>query len=772
MIITRQWLNEFVNLKNESTQSICIALNSIGLEVDQVNEINIAKGVVVGFVTKCEKHPDADKLNVCQVDLGNESVQIVCGASNVKEGIYVPVATVGTILGDNFKIKKAKLRGEDSFGMICSSNEIGLAQLYDGIMPLDDSIGELILGKHLQDYPLINDTIIEIELTANRGDCLSMIGVAKDLSAYFNIGLNELDLKVHEDSRAVGRFLEIDYANNIDSNLLYRVVDTQKFELSLLCNLRVATLGIKRNTQIETLIEYCTHSTGVLLNAYTQNIANKDNKIHLKIYNDENGFTNIDGNIHLSKVAIESGIIIQNDKTVVLEASYCEPTLLAQKVFNTKQKTGEIYYKSSRGTNSDLEYGMNYITNILSLKNATIFKGQVDLQTPITTRTIGFNISKLNDIIGEEIPHLRIENILTSLGFIVKNSTNTDMTLIIPNTRHDVVNIADVTEEIVRMVGIDNIKAKPLAIKEVGRINKVSNDLIKKNKIRSNAIGNSFYETITYIFSSKQLLQKYGFDVVDEKLDILNPINEDLNTFRTNMYINLLLAVSHNVKHGYKSIALFEYGIVFDQHRNEYKQMSFVYSGLKEEESLNNSAKSSNISLFEFAQKLTNIIGEFELETSIHINEQFFHPYQSANIIQNGKKIGFISKIHPTVANDFDVSNETFLASLDFESLNNDLIQVHNISKYQRSIKDLSIVVPKDMQFKIIKNLIKDLNLENLIQFNLIDIYTDDKLENNESLTIRFILQSNSKTLEENDINNIMNKIIDELNEKLNLSLR
>jgi len=375
MIVTKTWLQEFINLSSISTVSICKALNSIGLEVDNVNEINIASGVVVGLVTKCEKHQDATKLNVCQVDIGNETVQIVCGASNVKEGQYVPVATVGTVLGKDFKIKKAKLRGEDSFGMICSSTEIGLAKLNDGILELDNSIGKLVLGKNLNEYALLNDTIIEIELTANRGDCLSIIGVAKDLSAYFNIKLTEIDLNVSEDSRAIGRVLNIDYSNDIDSNLLYKVVDIKNLCLSLLCNLRVATIGIIRNTAIETLVEYCIHSTGVLLNAYTKNIASKEDKIQLKVYNDENKFTNVDGNIHLSKVGIEAGSIIQNDSTVVIEASYTNPSILAQKVFSTKQKTGDIYYKSSRGSNSDLEYGMNFITNILSLKNSTIFRG-------------------------------------------------------------------------------------------------------------------------------------------------------------------------------------------------------------------------------------------------------------------------------------------------------------------------------------------------------------------------------------------------------------
>jgi len=772
MIITKQWLNEFVDINNVSTQDICNALNSIGLEVDSVNEINIAQGVVVGFVKECVKHPDADKLNVCQVDLGNEIVQIVCGASNVKAGLYVPVATVGTILGDDFKIKKAKLRGEDSFGMICSSTEIGLAKLNDGILELDDSIGELILGKNLKDYPLLNDTIIEIELTANRGDCLSIIGVAKDLSAYFNLGLKELNFYLNEDKRAIGRVLNIDYSNDIDTNLLYKVIDIDNFNLSLLYNLRVAIIGINRKTQIETLIEYSTHSTGVLLNAYTQNIALKDDIIKLKIYNDENKFTNVDGTIHLSKVAIEAGEIIEDDTTVVLEASYTEPSSLAQKVFSKKQKTGNIYYKSSRGSNSNLEFGMNYLTNILSLKNASIFKGQVDLQTPIAERTIGINIEKISKIIGQDVDHLKVENILISLGFIVKNSSDNDMTLIIPATRHDIINIADVTEEIVRMIGIDNIKAKPLAFKELNRTNKVSLDLKKKNKLRYKSISNSFFETITYVFTSKDLLLKYNFDTVNSNLDILNPINSDLNTFRTNMYINLLNAVSNNVKQGFKSIALFENGIVFDKNRNESKQTTFVFSGLKEDESLNNNGKASNIDLFGFAQKLSNIVGKFTLENTSEVNDKFFHPYQCANIIQNGNKIGFISKIHPNVAKDFDISDDTYIASFNFDMLSDKLIQANDISKFQSSIKDLSIVVPQDLEFKIIKNLINDLNLENLVQFNLIDIYNDEQLGNNESLTIRFVLQSNEKTLEEKDINEIMDTIINNLSENLNISLR
>ena len=175
MIVTRQWLQEYIDLSKISTQSMCKALNSIGLEVDSTERTLIPNNVVVGYVKSKEKHPDADKLNVCQVNIGNKIEQIVCGAKNVEAGQYVAVATVGAVLGEDFKIKKAELRGVPSNGMICGSSEIGLPKTNDGIMELDDSIGELKIGKELNEYSLINDEIIEIELTANRGDCLSIM---------------------------------------------------------------------------------------------------------------------------------------------------------------------------------------------------------------------------------------------------------------------------------------------------------------------------------------------------------------------------------------------------------------------------------------------------------------------------------------------------------------------------------------------------------------------------------------------------------------------
>ncbi|MDD2639584.1 MAG: phenylalanine--tRNA ligase subunit beta, partial [Arcobacteraceae bacterium] len=242
MIVTRTWLQEFIDISKTSTDEICKTLNSIGLEVDSVSKIAVPSGVVIGKVLEKSKHPDADKLNVCLVDIGNEVVQIVCGAKNVDEDQYVPVATVGCDLGNDFKIKPAKLRGVPSNGMICSSTEIGLPKLNDGILVLDNSIGELILGKELNAYTAFNDDIIEIDLTANRGDCLSINGIARELSTCYNLPLFEEEKSLNYNEFGIGQVLEIECASNIDSSLIFKAANFASLKLPLLYKIRLALI--------------------------------------------------------------------------------------------------------------------------------------------------------------------------------------------------------------------------------------------------------------------------------------------------------------------------------------------------------------------------------------------------------------------------------------------------------------------------------------------------------------------------------------------------
>ena len=774
MIVTRQWLNEYVDISNISTDDICKALNSIGLEVDSVEKAVIPKGVVVGKVLEVEKHPDADKLNICQVDIGSKIEQIVCGAKNVAPDQFVPVATVGAVLGKDFKIKKAKLRGVESNGMICSSTEIGLPKVNDGILELDNSVGNLAIGDELGNYPLLNDEIIEIELTANRGDCLSIYGVARELATYFSLPLSKLDVKIETNNKGIGQVLEVNYDAECESNIVYKAADIKNLKLPILYTLRVSTVMELQKTDIEKSISYITHSTGVILNVYTKAIAtHKDNgMVSLNITKDKDGFDIVSGKVPLSTVGIDLGSITDISDEVIIEASYRSPDELAQKVFDTKKKTSDIYYKASRGSEPNLYFGIDSITTFLSAHGSLIYNGSKDFVNNISENIITVHINKINNIIGQDIGKSKISTILLSLGFELKSSTTDTLTVLIPPFRHDIKNVADITEEIVRIIGIDNIVSKPLLIQEVSRDNDTSIKLALKNSLRAKAISNRFFETVTYVFTNKELLEKYGFDTVVDKKDILNPIVNELNTFRTTLSLNLVQAVSSNVKQGFKSIAFFENSVIFNKNRDESKSLGFIFSGYKENETVQNNAKPQKIEFFEFAQKISNIIGEFSIEPLTEISNKFIHPYQSGNIILDNKIIGIIYKLHPSVAKNFDIDDDTFIAEVNFDLLSSQTIIANDISKFQASKRDFSIVAPKDMPYKKIRNVIKELDIKEIVQFNLVDIYSDENLGDNESLTIKFTLQSTEKTMDEESINGIMDKILESLTSTLGLKLR
>lgn len=245
MIISRNWLNEWVDISNTNNETLLKTLNSIGLEVDSFNEIKIPEKIVVGYVKSKEKHENAEKLSVCQVDVGSETLQIVCGAKNVEAGQFVPVALVGAVMPSGLEIKRAKLRGVESNGMICSSTELGLVKTNDGIMPLDESIGELKLGREIREYHLLSDDIIEIELTPNRGDCLSVHGVARDLSAALDLPLKDTGkYEEAENLLGIGRILAVRTEENLQSGFQYRAFSLkEKFNENLLMKLRLAMIG-------------------------------------------------------------------------------------------------------------------------------------------------------------------------------------------------------------------------------------------------------------------------------------------------------------------------------------------------------------------------------------------------------------------------------------------------------------------------------------------------------------------------------------------------
>jgi len=777
MIVTKSWLNEWIDLKNVTTETLAKTFNAIGLEVDRVESFKVPAKIVIGEVLECEKHPDADKLNVCKVDIGTSIRQIVCGASNVRAGIKVAVAVVGAQMPGGLKIKPVKLRGVESEGMICSSTEIGLPKLEDGIMVLDASIGSLKLGSALSENKFFNDDLIEIELTANRGDCLSIRGVARDLSAALNRPLKEASYKDDEERRiGIGRILHLATEDIDNVNLRYKAIDLEKLELPLLMKLRMAEIEESKDYAIENLLFYATYTTGVILRAYHFGFFAQENskKALASLKLDENGYSAIYGSAKASTIGIiqdDASRVTYDEGTVLIEASYIPPNDISKKMAETKIPQGPHFYRTSRGSEPQLNVGLNYCLGLFDANSgSSIYGGSIDLCDHYEDVVVSVSLEQINAIIGAKINKTIITQILKNLGFGLNKSQGESFVVTVPRYRHDIVNKQDIVEEIVRMVGIDNIPSKAFEFKEENRLTDDYFEHKKRRVYRHRAAQSGFYESIHFVFNEAKTLSKYGFDAIDKDKVLLNPIAGTLDTLRPTLMMNLIQAASSNVKNGQKTVRLFEIGSVFSSERDESVKMGFLFSGDAQKDAVANSGKPKVVDFALMSQKVSDVIGAFTLETSAP-KHALANVYQSANIIVDGKCIGELFKLHPTVAADFDLA-DTFVCELDFTALPYALQKASAYSKFQASFRDLSVVVPSTMVYAQIKEVIEKSASSEVIRFYPVDRYSDEKLGDKISLTLRFVLQSMEKTLEEDDITNAMSGMMSALEGELGLSLR
>ncbi|MDD5359716.1 MAG: phenylalanine--tRNA ligase subunit beta [Sulfurovaceae bacterium] len=779
MIVTRNWLNEFIDIKETSDEELCIAFNAIGLELASTQKFNIPNKIVIGEIISCEKHPDADKLNVCMVDLGFSKRQIVCGASNVVDAKYVAVATIGAIMPDGLEIKHTKLRGVESDGMICSANELGLPNIGNGIMMLDESIGKLELGKNLNELPMLNDTVFELEITPNRGDCLSVYGVARDLGAYF--GKDLIEIKEENNSKkiklGISREATLNVQGDIDASVEIKLaMQHGDYTLPLLCMIRLSSAGLLEKDNLQNISQYVMHTTGVIFWLFDADyFKNDESKISIDIEKSENSLNCIKNPFgKLSIVGVEQNKdSIANSKTqqVILVAQYINPNILNDIVSDKKIEKDSIFYNTSRGSNPSLESGILYMTNILSkYEILDIYDGVLSHKVNTEEKTILIDCIELNSIIGQEIDRSTVSNILNKLGFKVSSKVENVIGVTIPQFRPDITNIQDIAEEILRIIGIDTIEAKPLKIKEnPHRDSKISEYRLKK-QIRNRATAVGFYETISYVFSDAALQEKYNFENIKSEFGLLNPIVTEMNVLRSTLLINMLSSAKRNSNYSKKIIPIFEIGSIFDENRIESEKISFLWSGQKELESVSNHGKPENIDMSTFLQKIGFVVGNFDLQECSFKNA-LLHPYQSANIVIDNKVCGFVSKLHPDTQDDFDLS-DTFVAELDMDALVQKHTLANEISKFQPSIKDLSILIDKDLSFDSIKKVIEELECEKLNSFYPIDLYMDKSLGDKKSLTIRFAIQSLEKTLDDSELEDVMSKILDSLIQKSGATLR
>ena len=773
MRLSKNWLNEWIDLSAKSAEDICAALNEIGLEVDSCERIRVPSKVVVAKVLECREHENSDHLHVCKVDAG-EILQIVCGAPNVAEGQMVACALEGAKIGE-LSIKKAKLRGVESCGMLCSAKELGLGELGNGIMILDESIGELEIGKELSSYPAFDDYLIEIELTPNRGDCLSVRGVARDLSAKFDLPIKDISpLKKSEDELlGIGRLISLHSEEEKNCALYYKVVNLgENFSLNLKKRLRLALIESKHKSAIEGALEYSTHSTGALFRAYDARKINpnENEKISLKIKNGEHKQSLIYAEDKLLGVAgicaNKEFLADENTKIAIIEASYTAPEIIANATGEDKNMPkDEMVYRSSRGSEPAISSSMNLLFGSC-FENCEWYGGSQQISMSVERANILVNCSAISKMIGMDIEKKEIHKILSRLNFEIASGTNDEQFYAkAPAYRHDIQNIADVCEEIVRIYGIDNIPAKPLSFSEANRNSQASLKHALARNLRQRAVDAGYFECVHYIFDDPSELEAMGFKPCQAQM--LNPITNELKELRPTLLNSLLNSALNNAKRGAKQIKLFEYGEVFDTSGKQSSKLGFVSCGLSNLPSLKNGAKGAELSLFELANDIQKILGKISLKASENL--EFLSPYEQAKIIQNGKVIGFLGRVKPSLKKDLP---KCYAAQIDFDALKCEHILAEPYSSFPATSRDLSVLVSSELKYEQIKECIEALKVENLQSFYPTDLYSDKSLGDKKSLTISFSFQSNEKTLTDDEINALMQRILDVLKESLGVELR
>ncbi len=773
MIITKSWLSDWLDFEDKSLDDIAHTLNSIGIEVDRICTLKVPDKIVVGFVKEKVKHENSDKLSICQVDVGNEILQIVCGAQNVAQGQFVAVALKGALMPNGMEIKEAKLRGVDSCGMLCSSTELGFEKINDGIMLLDDSIGELELGKALNSYEIFNDGLIEVELTPNRGDCLSIYGIARDLAAALNLNLKEkLPFKEGENVLGIGRILRLSAEKELNSLYNYRAIELKdKIQTNLLIGLRLTQVENLGKNPIENLLNYATHSTGVLFNAYDLDSFYKENEeFTLSLVKEAQGETKVscqDELLSVSGIYQEEKFKSKEDsKIIIIEANYTDPMIIADAKMSYKKQDDQTIYRSFRGSEPKLNLGMDFLLSVLEKNpNLIIYSSSQQIITNKELPNIAISIESISKTIGQEVDKDEVLKILKKLGFELILSADGLVNVKAPMHRPDIKNLADICEEVVRIIGIDNIASKGLEFVEKNRLNSTYKNYKELVELRKKAVANGYFESLHYVLDNEEELKSLGFNPI--KLKLINPITAELNTLRTTLLNHLLNAASLNAKNSKKIIKLFELGVVFGSNNEELNHIAFVHSGYKEEPKISNKAKPELANFYDFLLDLKNIIGDFKLKASKY---DILSPYEQADIYLKDLKIGFAGRLHLKIENERDLL-KTYVCELDLNLIKQHFKLAKPYSKFPSISRDLSILIPKGFEYEKIKNCIEELDLENLENFRLVDLYSDASLANSYSLTLKFVFRDMNKTLEEAQVAEYIDKILQSFKE-MGLELR
>ncbi|MFT2090699.1 phenylalanine--tRNA ligase subunit beta [Paraglaciecola sp. 2405UD69-4] len=793
MKFSEKWLREWVN-PAISTEELSEQLSMAGLEVDGVEPVaGEFSGVVVGEVVECGQHPDADKLQVTKVNVGeDELLDIVCGAPNCRQGLKVAVAKVGAVLPGNFKIKKAKLRGQPSFGMLCSFSELGISDDHDGILELPQ---DAEIATDIREYLQLEDVSVEVDLTPNRADCLGIKGLAREVGVLNQIAVTEPDVKdvdvTIEDVRAISL-----QASDACPRYLGRVIKNIDVKASspLWMVEKLRRSGIRSIDPVVDVTNFVLLELGHPMHAFDNDKLSGD--VIVRLANDSEKLTLLDGN----EVSLQSNTLVIADsekalamagifggqdsgvtddtKDIFLESAYFDPDLIKGKARQYGLHT-DASHRYERGVDPQLQRTAMERASALLLEivggEAGPIVEAVDESLVPQSRSVTLRKSRLTKVLGIEIASDKVTDIIERLGFDV--SLESDVwNVSVPPYRFDISIEEDLIEEVARVYGYNSIPhIAPVASLQMS---KHQEQKIQLGELKSSLVENGYQEAITYSFVDPKVQSALYPDV--EGMALPHPISSEMSTMRVSLWTGLLQAVSHNQKRQQSRVRLFESGLRFIPDNSEKAGVrqelviSGAVAGTVADESWDNPTKT--VDFYDVKADVENLlntagISEYRFELCQH---SVLHPGQSAAIFVADNLVGYIGAVHPQFEKVLGVNGRTFVFELEISALGLKKLPVaEEISKFPANRRDIAIVVDNDKVVGDILSCIEKSSANQLVGLNLFDVYTGSGIpEGKKSLAISLTLQDKSKTLEENDIQATVDEILAVLSDKFEASLR
>lgn len=811
MKISYNWLKSYVKT-NKTPEEISKILTDTGLEVEGLEKMetikNGLKGVVVGEVLTCVPHENADKLQVTAVNIGEKnSIQIVCGAPNVRQGVKVVVATVGTTLYPSpdspFKIKKSKIRGVESEGMICAEDELGLGQDHDGIMILPD---DAEVGQSAKEFFQIQeDYIFEIGLTPNRSDAMGHIGVARDLVAYLNIH-ERAGLKLEMPD--VSNF-KVDNQNKTIKVSVEDPIQVPRYAGLTINNIEVKaspdwlknylmSIGLVPINNVVDVTNFVLHELGTPLHAF--DLDEVGDQIVVKNAKDGDKFNTLDGTertLQNTDTMITNGVnhlclagifggeqsgVKDTTKAIFLEAAYFDPVTIRKSAKYHGLNT-DASFRFERGVDPNaIEYAMKRAALMIQeVAGGEISMDPVDLYPHfIEKNQVLFSFERCNQLIGKSIPKGEVYAILENLDIHSFQEKDGVAYLEIPTYRNDVTREADVIEEVLRIYGFNNIP-EPEQFKLSLMNNPLKEGEKMYNKVADGLVASGFYEVMNNSLTQSEYVEKLGGELLNNEnsVEMLNPLSQELNILRRTLVFQLLESVAHNQNRQNPNIKLFEFGKVYHKYNDQYEENSRILlaiSGEKQIESWNN--QKGKVDFYDLKAYVIAILDQFGLGNMVRFKEAKKSILQNAVELYAAKfKIGEIGWINAETKKYFGVKNDVYVADLDWDKLLDCLkmnkVKFTTLPKTFAVRRDFSLLLDDKVQFSEIETIAKKADKQLLKEINLFDVYEGDKLpEGKKSYAVSFVFQDEEKTLKDQQIDKIMDKIRAGLENELAAELR